>query len=538
MSPNHNQETDATVVESTEPNDAHAPATTPFYLNLPLELWQHIYSFLPHSSLLEGALVCSSGALSLPLYCQSQIWASFGADDWVFEGIYQGLCRNARLLRKVTCTAKSQIQVLTTRECRYLTHLDCEQLRFLNAHVLEEILENNAEGLLSLRLRLDRTLFQVVASKVERMTGLKELYLQYWEGVHQEAIAALLEACPHIETFSLGYNSLYPFQLDNLRLDVPLSRLDAPLSDAGVGPGPVSNRQPLPKTKPMFKVRTLILDGSAILHEGVVLNLASRCPELETLSMQGRYGIRLTSKFITTLAKAVPSLRHVNFTNQSTTDDFFTTLFTILPCLKELRATNSSLTNTDIQVLLQNSASSLEVLDIGFSTSLESRSVLAVLTQCPRLKYLDARGVDFNPRDMEAQDVWVCCQLVVLRLEILLPKRAHYAAGEPAQIRERIYQQLGRLDKLKSLQLGAGSKDRGVNILEMSLLTGLSTLSTLNRLERLDIKGLNHAVRGSEVVWMLTHWPGLKSMGILLDTNADMELIQTVNRSHKHIRIW
>ncbi|KAF9154988.1 hypothetical protein BG015_011403 [Linnemannia schmuckeri] len=522
---------DSAVAESTGHSNASAPAATPSYLNLPLELWQHIYSFLPHASLLEGALVCSTNALSLPLYCQSQIWASFGADDWVFEGIYQGLCRNARLLRKVICTAKSQIQVLATQECRSLTHLDIEQLRFLNAQVLEEVLENNAGGLLSLRLRLDRTLFQVVADKVEKMRGLKELYLQHWEGVHQEAIAALLNACPHIEILSLGCNSLYPFQLDNLRLD-------SPLSDRGTGPGPVSERQSLLGTRSLFKIRTLILDGSAILHEGVVLNLASRCPELESLSMQGCYGIRLTSEFITTLAKATPFLQRVNFTNQSTTDDFFTTLFTVLPGLKELRATSSSLTDTDIQVLLQNSAVSLEVLDIGFCTSLESRSILAVLTQCPGLEYLDARGVDFNPRDMEAQDVWVCRQLVFLYLEILLPKRAHYAAGEPAQIRERIYQQLCRLDKLKSLHLGAGSKDRGVNILEMSLLTGLSTLSTLNRLERLDIKGLNHAVRGSEVVWMLTHWPRLKSMGILLGTNADIELIQAVHRIHQHIRIW
>lgn len=506
-------------------------ATTPSHLNLPLELWQHVYSFLPHSSLLDGALVCSTSALSLPLYCQSQIWASFGVDDWVFEGIYHGLCRNARLLRKVTCTAKSQIQVLATRECRSLTHLDIEQLRFLNTQTLEEILENNAGGLLSLRLRLDRTLFQVVASKVGRMAGLKELYLQHWEGVHQEAIATLLEACPLIETLSLGYNSLYPFQLDNLCLDLPLS-------DTGKGPSIISTQQRLSETRPMFKIRTLILDGSAILHEGVVLNLAARCPELESLSMQGCYGIRLTSEFITTLAKTSPSLQRVNFTNQSTTDDFFVTLLTVLPGLKELRVTTSNLTDSDIQVLLENSASSLEILDIGFCTALESRSILAVLTQCPSLEYLDARGVDFNPRDMEAQEVWLCRQLKFLYLEILLPKRAHYATGEPEQIRDRIYQQLCRLDKLQSLRLGAGSKGRGVNILEMSLLTGLSKLATLTRLERLDIKGLNHAVRGSEVVWMLTHWPQLRSLGILLDTNADIDLIQAVHRNHKHIRVW
>jgi hypothetical protein len=525
---------EGTIFESQKLSNAPAPtttATTPSYLNLPLELWQLVYSFLPHSSLLEGALVCSTGALSLPLYCQSQIWASFGADDWVFEGTYQGLCRNARLLRKVTCTAKSQIQVLATPECQSLTHLDIEQLRFLNAQTLDEILENNAGGLLSLRLRLDRTLSQVVEGKIRRMAGLKELYLQHWEGIYQDAIVTLLEACPHIETLSLGYNSLYPFQLDNLSLELPLS-------DTGTGLGTISTQQRLSEKRPMFKIRTLILDGSAILHEGVVLNLAARCPELESLSMQGCYGIRLTSEFITTLANTTPSLQRVNFTNQSTTDDFFVTLFTVLPGLKELRVTNSSLTDTDVQVLLQNSASSLEILDIGFCTTLESRSVLAVLTQCPALEYLDARGVDFNPRDIEAQEVWLCRQLTFLYLEILLPKRAHYAAGEPAQIRDRIYQQLCRLDKLRSLCLGAGSRDRGVNILEMSLLTGLSKLATLTRLERLDIKGLNHAVRGSEVVWMLTHWPRLRSLGILLDTNADMDLIRGVHRTHKHIRVW
>ncbi|KAG0273620.1 F-box and leucine-rich repeat protein 4 [Linnemannia exigua] len=523
------------VVKTTGHRNSVSPTpttTTPPYLNLPLELWQHIYRFLPHSALLEGALVCSAGALSLPLYCQSQIWASVGADDWVVEGIYQGLRRNAHLLRKVECTAKSQLQVLTNPDCRSITHLDTEQLRFLNAQVLEQILDNNAAGLLGLRVRMDRMLFQVVAGKVGSMKGLKELYVQHWEGVHQEAIATLLEACPHIETLSLGCNSLYPFQLDNLRLDAPLSKT---AEGNGSGLEPI---QLLLEARPMFKIRSLILDGSAILHEGVVLNLASRCPELESLSMKGCYGIRLTSKFITTLANATPLLRRVNFTNQSVTDDFYSALFTVIPGLKELRATGSSLTDTDIRTMLQNCALSLEALDIGFCTSLESRSVLALLTQCPALEYLDARGVDFNPRDMDAQDTWVCRQLVFLYLEILLPKRAHYTTGEPELIRDSLYRQLSRLDKLKSLHLGAGSKDRGVNILELSLLTGLSSLSTLTRLEKLDIKQLNHAVRSPEVIWMLAHWPRLKAMAILLDTNADVELIRTVHRNHKHIRVW
>ncbi|KAF9926299.1 hypothetical protein FBU30_004107 [Linnemannia zychae] len=362
-------------------------------------------------------------------------------------------------------------------------------------------------------MRLDRTLFQIVAKIIGRMNRLKGLYLHHWEGVSQEAIATLLETCPNIDTLSLGHNALYPFQLDNLRLE------------SGTA-------------KPTFKIRTLILDGSAILNENLVLNLVSRCPELDSLSMQGCYGARLSGEFITILAKSAPSLRRVNFTNQSTTADFYSTLFTVLPGLIELRATNSSLTDSDIQIMLQNCSSTLQALDIGFCTSIESRSILAVLMRCHRLQYMDARGVDFNPRDMETQDNWVCTGLTFLYLEILLSKRAHYALGEPEQIRDRIYLQLSRLVKLRSLHLGAGSKDRGINILEMSLLTGLSTLSTLKQLEKLDIKQLNHAVRGSEVTWMLEQWPRLKAMAILLGTNADLELIQTVHRHHKHIRIW
>ncbi|KAG0250810.1 hypothetical protein BG011_008063 [Mortierella polycephala] len=490
---------------------AHYAAQSPCYLNLPLELWQHVYEYLAPSDLQQGALVSKS--LSLSLYCQSQIWARIDADDWVFEGIYQGLIRNAHLVRRVACSAKSQLQVLSGPQCQSLTHLDIEKMRFLSSTVLEQILEHNYGSLQSLRIRLDRTIFLMVAEKIARMKGLKELYLQHWDGIHQEALETVLECCPQVEVLSLGHNSLYPFRLENIQQDESLSKLP-------------------------LRIRSLVLDGAVIFHDELVLNLASRCPDMESLCMQGGFGMRLSKELATSLAILCPRLQRVNFTQQSMTQDFFSTLFRVLPGLKEIKVAKSSLTSDDIQIMIQNCSPTLEILDIGYCTSLESRSVLSILLGCPRLQQMDTRGVDFNPREMESTDEWVCTKLKTLHLEILLPKRAHYAEGEPERIRNSLYRQLARLNRLESLQLGAGSRDRGVNILEMSLLTGLSSLSTLSRLQRLDIKRLNHAVRSAEVAWMLEHWPRLQAMGILLDTNADMELVRAVHKTNRDILVW
>ncbi|KAG0367739.1 hypothetical protein BC939DRAFT_447980 [Gamsiella multidivaricata] len=489
-----------------------ASTRTASYLDLPLELWRLVFEYLPPSAILQGALV--SPTLSLSHYCQSQIWARIDAEDWVLEGVYQGLAKNASLIRRLSCRAKSKLDVLSVPECRFLTHLDIEQMRFLSSAVLERVLEHNCESLQSLRIRLDRSIFQMVTEKVGRMRELRELYLQHWEGIHQDALERLLEACPQIETLSLGHNSLYPFRLENMK---------------------ESSGAP-PKTR--LKIQSLTLDGAVIFHEDLVLNLASRCPDLESLCMQGCFGIRLSSTFITSLAERCPKLQRLNLTNQSTTDDFYKTLFYVLPHLKELRATSSVLTDDDVQVLIEYCGPTLQILDIGLCTSLGSRSVLLILLKCPSLVHLDARGVDFNPRDMEPADEWACTMLKSLYLEILLPKRNHYPVGEPERIRGKLYQQLSRLTQLQSLQLGAGSKDRGVNILEMSLLTGLSSLATLTRLERLEIKKLNHAVRSAEVAWMVKVWPRLQKLGILLDTNADMELVRTVHLRNKNVYVW
>ncbi|KAF9931334.1 hypothetical protein BGZ67_005379 [Mortierella alpina] len=480
-------------------------------MNLPLELWQHVYQYLSQSDLLQGALV--SPTLPLSLYCQSRIWARVEAEDWVFECFHQGLARNLRLVRRVACSSKARLEILTAPECGFITHLDVERMLFLSSTVLESILEHNHQQLQSLRVRLDRTNFQMVTDKVRLMGELKELSLQRWEGIHQEALEAILEACPQVELLSLGHNSLYPFRLENMK-----------------------QGQRLHQTR--LRIRSLVLDGAVLFHEELVLNLASRCPDLQSLCMQGCFGIRLSPAFITDLAALCPRLERVNFANQSTADGFYAALFRAIPGLREIKATGSILTDIEIQTLVQHCSSALESLDIGYCTSLESRSILSILTGCPGLVHLDARGVDFNPRDMDAADTWVCTKLKSLYLEILLPKRAHYVPGEPEAIRNKLYQQLARLTRLQSLHLGAGSRDRGINILEMSLLTGLSSLASLTQLRRLDIKRLNHAVRGAEVVWMLEHWPRLQTLGILLDTNADMELVRAVHQQCSTIHVW
>lgn len=512
----------------------------PAYLDLPLELWHLIYQHLPWSDLIQGALVSSavvkefSSPLSLSLYCQSQIWSKIDADDWVCEGLLQGLLRNSALIRRLSCSPKSQLELLShQQDCRSITHLDIEKVRFLNTAVLDRILTLNAHGLQSFRMKLDRSMhFQTLVGHLSRMKELRELYLQHWEGVTQDSIVAILEICPQIETLSLGHNSLYPFTLDNL-----------------VGQPVVENKDTIesnndnicsPERLVPFKIRSLILDEAIIFHEELILNLCSRCPDLESLCMQGCFGIRLSEGFIAQLAQICPRLTRVNFTNQSTTEDFYGMLFKTFPGLRQVKVTGSILQDEDIQLLVEHSGATLENLDIGYCTCLESKSILRILMGCPRLTALDARGVDFNPRDMmDPADEWVCHEAVqTLYLEILLPKRLHYAAGEVQRIRTKVYEQLSRCTRLVNLQLGAGARDRGVNILEMSLLTGLEQLGTLKQMERLDVKRLKHNVGVSEVNWMLKMWPRLKALGILLDTNADIELLHAVQKRNQTIILW
>ncbi|KAF9391447.1 hypothetical protein CPB97_006550 [Podila verticillata] len=516
----------------------------PAYLDLPLELWHLIYQHLPWSDLIKGALVSSTAVkdpqerlfspLSLSLYCQSQIWSKVDADDWVYEGLLQGLLRNSSLIRRLSCSPKSHLELLShQQDCRSITHLDIEKVRFLNTAVLNRILTLNAPCLQSFRVKLDRSIhFQTLVGHLSSMKELRELYLQHWEGITQESIATILETCPQIETLSLGHNSLYPFMLDNLVRQPAVESKDA-IDNNNID---VCSPEPLIP----FKIRSLILDEAIIFHEELILNLCSRCPDLESLCMQGCFGIRLSEGFITKLAQICPRLTQVNFTNQSTTKDFYRTLFKIFPGLRQVKVTGSILQDEDIQLLVEHSNATLEALDIGYCTCLGSDSILKILMGCPNLTALDARGVDFNPRDMiEPTDEWVCHRAIrSLYLEVLLPKRLHYAVGEIQQIRTRVYEQLSRCTRLVNLQLSAGARDCGVNVLEMSLLTGLEQLADLKQMERLDFKRLNHSVRVSEVNWMLKTWPRLKALGILLDTNADSDVVHAVQKWNRAIILW
>ncbi|KAF9429655.1 hypothetical protein BGZ94_009932 [Podila epigama] len=523
--------------------------------------------------------------VSLSLYCQSQIWCRINVEDWDHPGLQghqqprqqqqqqqqqqkeqqpQGLLRNASLIRRLSCSPRTRLLDQLSHEptCCFLTHLDLERVSFLNAAILDRLLSKNAKGIQSLRLKLDRVMhFQTLVKYLPIMTELRELYLQHWAGITQESVAIVLENCPQVETLSLGYNSLYPFTFENLAATVQSSSasvsassllsdslepeeigkdrdvvIDLFNSSSSSSAGSMNNLSPMP----LFKIRSLILNEAIIFHESLVLNLCSRCPDLESLSMQGCFGLRLSNEFITRLAKLCPRLCSVNFTNQSTTERFYKTLFNSLQRLEQVKVSGTTITDEDIQLLVQHSGTTVKEIEIRECTSLGSKSVLAILMGCSDLKRLDTRGVELNPREMmEPTDEWCCHKsLQTLYLDIQLPKRLYYAQGEVTRIQRKLYEQLAQCYSLLDLQLGAGSRDRGVNILTMSLGTGLELLSTLKRLERLEIKRLSHSVRATEMHWMVRQWPRLKALGILLDTALDKELVIAIRKLNHKIAVW
>ncbi|KAK3825429.1 MAG: hypothetical protein J3Q66DRAFT_396400 [Benniella sp.] len=117
---------------------------------------------------------------------------------------------------------------------------------------------------------------------------------------------------------------------------------------------------------------------------------------------------------------------------------------------------------------------------------------------------------------------WVCLELEELKLTFADGRSA--SAGEPLLSQQeqqvtqgirRVYEQIGRLEKLKKLTMGWCSTDRFAESasLNMSLQSGMGHMEKLKMLSMLDLNYIPKVNIGmEEAQWMLDHWPMLKTI--------------------------
>ncbi|KAK3811092.1 MAG: hypothetical protein J3Q66DRAFT_58717 [Benniella sp.] len=181
--------------------------------------------------------------------------------------------------------------------------------------------------------------------------------------------------------------------------------------------------------------------------------------------------------------------------------------------------------------------STLERLFVEGGHDLPRCDVVQVLRSCPHLHTLiytnssngssvvDGKAfIDLDP-DTGLLKPWLCeGSLKVLTVKITgIPrpdlkrnrrKRVFREAyrGQGREIQNQLYDRLGRLTKLETLQLGDGFGTLQDSCLEMSLESGLDKLSGLKSMKELNVERSETKIGIKEVQWMVENWPKLSAI--------------------------
>ncbi|KAG0240429.1 hypothetical protein BGX31_001973 [Mortierella sp. GBA43] len=204
-----------------------------------------------------------------------------------------------------------------------------------------------------------------------------------------------------------------------------------------------------------------------------------------------------------------------------------------------------------IPVMTKLWSHTLEFLKLDDPSGISSQDVQRILTTCAKLKTFDCLCLwllilpippnvlyeslpglsatellrDTNDGDDGVEKVvdWVCLDLEDLKLTfsnpyIQMPEESVMSDLEQRTIQgiKGIYQQLGRLTKLKSLSMGWCSATamlwEDAN-LDMSLRSGLEHMQGLKSLRTIDLTWIQKVNFGvAEVHWILENWPALTEM--------------------------
>ncbi|KAF9315908.1 hypothetical protein BG003_002550 [Podila horticola] len=176
-----------------------------------------------------------------------------------------------------------------------------------------------------------------------------------------------------------------------------------------------------------------------------------------------------------------------------------------------------------------------------------SSAVSDLLKSCSDLTSLEGDGLVMNPMAIRDGGAWVCNKLEVLHLDITEfadeASEAQSGIGDSGGgayvLHHIVYDQLAQLTRLRSLDLSVvcacntlphmPSDDLTrpfrcrrhrrrasqvtvnlLNTLQLTLPSGLDRLLSLTQLTELAIYGVDHGIRGDELLWMREHWPRLK----------------------------
>ncbi|KAF9371154.1 hypothetical protein BGX21_005242, partial [Mortierella sp. AD011] len=303
--------------------------------------------------------------------------------QWHREDFLLALARHGNLIRVLQCSRYDDISPLVSdptlsnndHQCQNLISLVMPKTTRANQSNQAKIIRQNP-GLrdLSLAFHDDPSSdYSDLIHAVSDLRMLRRLAFDKNETLQVETLEAIVQGCTSLG--ELSFKGIYFF------LKHPFGTGDAFASkwlatsktEEQTGPACLPHDVPVQEKKAFPGIKSLLMDDVACSQD-LILNLASRFPNLERLSLQSSSELYFSKDFSSRLAQRSPHIKWLNISKTEDMDDStMAALIRNFPGLQTLIADQTRFSKKSLNALIE-CCPDLEVLDIRETYGLESES--------------------------------------------------------------------------------------------------------------------------------------------------------------------
>lgn len=552
------------------------------------------------------------------------VWRTIdNGKHWRDHRFLEAIAQHGDLIRVLVCTRYDEIDLLipppmtgdspekSVSLCRYLTSVVMPKTTSLNQKQHAQLIRQNP-GLRDLSLTFHDELSSTFTELVDAIGELKNLRrLAFDENKSLEAstLETILQRCSRVspdgngslQELSLGGTFYIKHPFGNGE-DFASGVVSTTGESAHWTETNLSHDSDIP-TKEPFAITTLHMDTVGCVQD-LLLNLCSRFPSLSMLSLRESAELYYGDGFPERLARRCPQIKSLDISQtEDMDDDTIAELISSFPGLHTFIAEETRFGTQSLNALVKH-CRDLTVLNIASAYEMESAAMQRLLSTCWSLRSLNAWGVAYNAVEMmqEAHRLqkkqgsqstltdgqpWACTGLERLTLNVIYspPEESRIRnVYPPSRARQFLYDQLGRLTKLRYLALETSSEDYGdvsdrddddnygekkvvksaeealphkmeqmclagasreramqdeevdnnETWVDYSFKSGLRRLEGLKELRQLSLHGVSHNITLSEICWMAEKWPHLRQIEYLPWTMADQDALAILKYAAEH----
>ncbi|KAF9987060.1 hypothetical protein BGZ65_005255 [Modicella reniformis] len=292
--------------------------------------------------------------------------------------------------------------------------------------------------------------------------------------------------------------------------------------------------------KETFGILSLYMDNIACMQD-LVLNLGSRFPQLNSLSLRESVEVNFGEDFPDRLAKRCPRIKHLDISYTDMDDAGLANLIKAFPGLRTFHAAETRLGDKSLAALVEG-CRYLTVLDINTTYNPGGYFVQRLLERCWELRKLDAWDVSVNVGQMmeEARRSRTSDTRTLASVDSSIVQSGYSSQQDPQGrwASGALFQE--DMDSPQGYEPGSDGEvldeDNNMIWIDYSFSSGLGLLARLKDLHTLCLHSTSHAIGVPEIVWMSRNWPNLRRIEGLHE-DEDEEVVQWLRDNRPDIEI-